>query len=47
MTVKHRRYGTPCATCKQRIRVGRKFVIDPIDPEKTYHLACYRQLKLR
>jgi hypothetical protein len=47
MTVKHRRYRTPCAACNLRIRVGRKFVIDPIHPQKTYHLACYRQPKLK
>jgi hypothetical protein len=40
MKVSSPRYGTKCAKCGQRIRVGRLFVISPIDSRLVFHKAC-------
>lgn len=40
MTRSGSRYGSLCATCGGRIRLGRRFVIHPIDPSRVYHERC-------
>ena len=45
MTVNQRRYGFLCAKCGQRVRAGKKFVIDQLEPEKIRHQKCAEKPK--
>jgi hypothetical protein len=43
MKAKSKHYGTLCSRCRLRIRVGRLFVIDPVEPQRIYHADCWRR----
>lgn len=34
-------YGKLCAACGQRIRVHRRFILDPIETGQAYHVDHY------
>jgi hypothetical protein len=40
MRVNSARYRSLCGKCKHRVRVGKRFVIDPVDRKIIYHEAC-------
>lgn len=43
LVMSHRssRYGSKCERCGNRIRHGKRFVIDPVDSTHTYHAECF------
>lgn len=34
------RYGQACATCGQRVRVGKQFQVDPVESKLIRHRQC-------
>jgi len=40
MRVNSARYGQRCAHCSQRVRVGKQFVVDPVDSGLIWHEQC-------
>lgn len=43
MKVNSARYGSCCPHCSQRIRVGRRFVVNPENSDETFHVQCFMQ----
>lgn len=41
MRVNSPRYGSCCALCKGRVRVGREFVVDPVNSDEILHVGCF------
>jgi hypothetical protein len=46
MNVNSPRYGSCCSYCKGRVRVGRRFLVNPERSDQVFHVGCF-QLKHR
>ena len=43
MTKASSRWHSDCAVCGGRIRLGRRYIVDPEDSTKTLHEQCFEQ----
>jgi hypothetical protein len=41
MRVRSQHYGKTCVRCGDRVRAGKRFVIDPEDSRRLYHARCW------
>lgn len=46
MRNKTKHYGSLCGACGVRVSMGKKFIIDPVDPKVIYHLGCVKKKKV-